>query len=39
MAMATRRGSLSAADVTEAAIARMQAVNLALNAVLESLAD
>ena len=37
--MATRRGSLSASDVTEAAIARMQAVNPALNAVVESLAD
>lgn len=39
IAMATRRGSLNASDVTEAALARMQAVNPALNAVVESLAD
>lgn len=39
IAMATRRGSLSASDVTEAAIARMEAANPALNAVVESLAD
>ena len=35
----TRDGSLSAQAVTEAAIERMEAVNPALNAVVESLAD
>lgn len=39
IAMATRNGSLSASEVTEAAIARINAVNPALNAVVESLAD
>lgn len=39
IATATRRGALSATEVTEAAIARMEAVNPALNAVVESLAD
>lgn len=36
---ATRAGSLSATEVTEAAIARMEQVNPALNAVVETLAD
>ncbi|MEM6372918.1 MAG: amidase [Pseudomonadota bacterium] len=36
---ATHNGDLSALDATEAAIARMHAVNPALNAVVESLAD
>lgn len=39
IATATRNGSCSVAEVTEAAIARMQAANPALNAVVESLAD
>lgn len=39
IAAATRDGSLSAIEVTEAAIARMEAANPALNAVVESLAD
>ncbi|MBM7070375.1 amidase [Actibacterium sp. 188UL27-1] len=39
IAMATRRGSLGVLDVTEAAIAQMEAANPALNAVVESLAD
>ncbi|WP_375688509.1 amidase [Pseudooceanicola sp. LIPI14-2-Ac024] len=39
IASATRQGTQSAAEVTEAAIARMDAVNPALNAVVESLAD
>ncbi len=39
IAMATRNGTLSATEATEAAIARMEAANPALNAVVESLAD
>lgn len=39
IALATRNGSLSASEVTEAAIARMEDANPALNAVVESLAD
>ncbi|MDX8353752.1 amidase [Cognatiyoonia sp. IB215182] len=39
IAAATRDGSLTALEVTEAAIARMEAANPALNAVVESLAD
>ena len=39
IAARTRAGELSAEAVTEAAIARMEAVNPALNAVVESLAD
>ena len=39
IAAATRSGQLSARDVTEAAIARLEAVNPGLNAVVESLAD
>lgn len=39
LAQATRNGSLSATQTTEAAIERMQAVNPQLNAVVESLAD
>ena len=36
---ATRRGTHTVEDVTEAAIARMEAINPSLNAVVESLAD
>ncbi|MEM9198986.1 MAG: amidase, partial [Pseudomonadota bacterium] len=36
---AIRDGNLRAGDVTEAALARMEAINPALNAVVESLAD
>jgi amidase len=39
IAEATRSGALSATEVTEAALARMDAVNPALNAVVENLAD
>ncbi|WP_147114558.1 amidase family protein [Tateyamaria sp. syn59] len=39
IAAATRDGSLSAVEVTEAALARMDAANPDLNAVVESLAD
>ncbi len=39
IAAATQTGELSAKEVTNAAIARMQAVNPGLNAVVESLAD
>ncbi|MDX8347593.1 amidase [Cognatiyoonia sp. IB215446] len=39
IAAATHDGSLTALEVTEAAIARMEAANPALNAVVESLAD
>ena len=39
IARATRAGEISALEVTEAAIARMEAANPALNAVVESLAD
>lgn len=39
IASATHSGQLSAVEVTEAALARMEAVNLDLNAVVESLAD
>ena len=39
IAMATRRGSLSVSDVAEAALARMDAVNPTLNAVVVSLFD
>ena len=39
IATATRDGSLSAIEATEAAITRMNAVNPSLNAVVESLAD
>ncbi|MEM1273283.1 MAG: amidase [Pseudomonadota bacterium] len=39
IAAATRDGSISVRDVVDAALARMEAVNPALNAVVESLAD
>ena len=39
IATATTSGQISASEVTEAAIARMDATNPALNAVVESLAD
>ncbi|MEM9032114.1 MAG: amidase family protein [Pseudomonadota bacterium] len=39
IAKATRSGALSAREVTEAAIRRMEAVNPALNAVVETLAE
>ena len=39
IASATRAGKLSAVEATEAAIARMEEVNPALNAVVETLAD
>ncbi len=39
IARATRSGGVRAADVTEAALERMDAVNPALNAVVENLAD
>jgi amidase len=39
IAAATQDGSYSAVEITEAAIARMEAVNPDLNAVVESLAD
>lgn len=39
IATATRAGALSATEVTEAAIARMDAANPALNAVVENLSD
>lgn len=39
VARATQAGDVSALDVTEAALARMEAVNPTLNAVVESLAD
>lgn len=39
IAAATREGSLTARDTTEAAIARMEAVNPDLNAVVENLAE
>ncbi len=39
IAAATRSGTLSATEATEAAIARMEAVNPQLNAVVENLAD
>lgn len=39
IATATQSGSLSATEATEAAIARMEATNPALNAVVESLAE
>ncbi|MEL6463803.1 MAG: amidase [Pseudomonadota bacterium] len=39
IAAATRDGTLTALDVTEAAIERMEAVNPTLNAVVENLAD
>lgn len=39
IATATRSGSLSAREVTDAAIARMDTINPDLNAVVESLAD
>ncbi|WP_424972692.1 amidase family protein [Dinoroseobacter sp. S76] len=39
IAAATRSGSLSASEVTEAAITRMEAANPDLNAVVESLAE
>lgn len=39
IAMATRNGTLSATEATEAAIARMEAANPTLSAVVESLAD
>lgn len=39
IAKATQNGDISAREVTEAAVSRMQEVNPALNAVVESLAD
>ncbi|MEM8981261.1 MAG: amidase [Pseudomonadota bacterium] len=39
IAAATKAGSLTVRDVTEAALERMEAVNPSLNAVVESLAD
>ena len=39
IASATRRGTISASDVTEAALSRMEEANPALNAVVENLAD
>jgi amidase len=39
IAAATHEGSLTATEVTESALARMEAINPSLNAVVESLAD